>query len=115
MAFVGVDAEVESAWVRLASAGSADETVLSEEGTQTSPFALQYNHPHTGGPGWALAFTDADTASPTTAYTYAATRTAQLYVDGALAATTTGVTSWAATGAPGSAAPSAASRRTPTP
>ncbi|MDX3382061.1 hypothetical protein PV682_11420 [Streptomyces niveiscabiei] len=104
-----------SAWVKPTTTGTSDQTVLSEEGTQTSPFALQYNHTHTGNPGWALAFTSADTASPTTTYTYAAnasagawthlvgvynsaTKTAQLYVNGTLAATTTGVTPWAATG-----------------
>ena len=104
-----------SAWVRLNAAGTANQTVLAEEGTQNSPFYLQYNHSHTGSPGWALGFTSADTPSPAFSYAYAAgasantwtylvgvynaaTRTAQLYVNGTLAGTATGVTPWAATG-----------------
>ncbi|MGA5648253.1 LamG-like jellyroll fold domain-containing protein [Streptomyces seoulensis] len=70
---------------------------------------------HTGSPAWALSFTSADTANPTTIYAYAAgasagtwtyltgvynaaTRTAQLYRNDTLAGTAAGVTPWAATG-----------------
>ncbi|MEH0509536.1 hypothetical protein QA942_28870 [Streptomyces sp. B21-106] len=104
-----------SAWVKLNAVGTANQTVVAEEGTQNSPFYLQYNHSHTGSPGWALGFTSADGASPAFSYAYAAgasantwthlvgvynaaTRTAQLYVNGAPAGTATGVTPWAATG-----------------
>ncbi|MFD7999555.1 LamG-like jellyroll fold domain-containing protein [Streptomyces mirabilis] len=104
-----------SAWVKLNAVGTTNQTVLAEEGTQNSPFYLQYNHSHTGSPGWALSFTSADTPTPTFAYAYtagasantwthlvgvynAATKTAQLYVNGTLAGTATGVTPWAATG-----------------
>ncbi|MFD3581536.1 LamG domain-containing protein [Streptomyces sp. NPDC058683] len=104
-----------SAWVKLNTVGTTNQTVLAEEGTENSPFYLQYNHSHTGSPGWGLGFTSADTSNPTFTYAYAAgatagtwthltgvynaaTRTAQLYVNGTLAGTATGVTPWAATG-----------------
>ncbi|SDO89899.1 LamG-like jellyroll fold domain-containing protein [Actinacidiphila guanduensis] len=103
-----------SAWVKLSSLPAHNATVAAQSGTVNSPFYLQYNYTAAGAPGWALSFTKADTASPgfwtaattgaTTSWTHlvgtynATTHTARLYVNGTLAATATGVTSWNATG-----------------
>ncbi|MER5793060.1 LamG domain-containing protein [Streptomyces sp. NPDC001980] len=105
-----------SAWVKPSSLPSSNATVAGQDGTQNSPFYLQYNYAHKSSPGWALTFTNADTTSPSFTLAYAsgatantwthlvgvynaATKTAQLYVNGALAGTAANVTSWGATGA----------------
>jgi len=105
-----------SAWVKPSSLPSVNATVAGQDGAQDSPFYLQYNYAHKNSPGWALTFTDADTASPSftgvyssgataNAWTHlvgvynAATKTAQLYVNGTLAGSAANVTSWGATGA----------------
>ncbi|WP_405878781.1 hypothetical protein OG762_09155 [Streptomyces sp. NBC_01136] len=106
-----------SAWVKLSSLPTRNATVAAQDGTQNSPFYLQYNYTHTSSPSWALTFANTDTTSSaftvagsTTAATAntwthlvgtydATTKTAQLYVNGSLAATATGVTSWNATNA----------------
>jgi hypothetical protein len=106
-----------SAWVKLSSLPTRNATVASQDGTQNSPFYLQYNYAHAGSPRWALTFANTDTASPAftfagstaaaTANTWthlvgtynAATKTAQLYLNGSLTATATGVTSWSSANA----------------
>lgn len=104
-----------SAWVNLATAGTKNQTLVSQEGAENSAFYLQYNDTHTGSPVWALGFTSGDTANPSFTYAYggtpatgkwthlvgvynAATRTAQLYVNGTLAGSATGMTAWQGTG-----------------
>ncbi|WP_280666005.1 LamG-like jellyroll fold domain-containing protein [Kitasatospora sp. MAP12-44] len=104
-----------SAWANLASTPTANATIASEDGTQNSGFYLQYN---AAVKSWCLTTMASDTAtstgsglspcstSNTTPGTWthlvgvynATTQTAQLYVNGTLAATTTGLTNWAATG-----------------
>ncbi|MFF3919951.1 LamG-like jellyroll fold domain-containing protein [Streptomyces sp. NPDC001852] len=105
-----------SAWVDPSSLPTHNATVAGQDGSQASPFYLQYNYAIKGSPGWALTFTGGDTTSPAftdafasgaTANTWthlvgvynAATKTAQLYVNGTLAASATNVTSWSATNA----------------
>ncbi|MEV8547249.1 LamG-like jellyroll fold domain-containing protein [Streptomyces sp. NBC_01261] len=106
-----------SAWVKLSSLPTRNATVAAQDGTQNSAFYLQYDYADTGSPRWAFAFANADTADPaltvagsTTAATAntwthlvgtydATTKTAQLYLNGTLAATATGVTSWNAANA----------------
>ncbi|WP_245607625.1 LamG-like jellyroll fold domain-containing protein [Streptomyces prunicolor] len=106
-----------SAWVKLSSLPTRNATVAAQDGTQNSPFYLQYDYADPGSPRWALAFANTDTADPaltvadsTTAATAntwthlvgtydATTKTAQLYLNGSLAATATGVTSWNAANA----------------
>lgn len=100
-----------SAWANPTSLPTHNATIAAQDGTQNSPFALQYN---AASHGWAMTFTAADTAgaavtkaagTTATANTWthlvgtydATTKTARLYVNGTLAATTTGITSWNAT------------------
>jgi hypothetical protein len=102
-----------SAWVRLPSLPTHNMTIAAQEGTQNSSFLLQYNYAHATAPGWALATTSADTAGPAFTFAYAsgatantwthlvgvynpAARTSQLYVNGTLAGSATGVTAWSA-------------------
>ncbi|WP_236653615.1 LamG-like jellyroll fold domain-containing protein [Streptacidiphilus melanogenes] len=104
-----------SAWVNVNSLPTHNASVLAESGTVSSPFFLQYNYGHTNAPMWAFTFTGADAANPSfkgaytsgvTANTWthlvgvynATTGTVQLYVNGNLAASQTGVTPWSATG-----------------
>ncbi|NUP53620.1 MAG: hypothetical protein HOW97_40805 [Catenulispora sp.] len=104
-----------SAWAKLSALPTANQTVAAQDGVQQSPFYLQYNWYNSNTPGWAMTFPASDTTSPPFAVAYsqgatantwthlvgtynAATHTAQLYVNGALVATTGGVTSWNATG-----------------
>jgi hypothetical protein len=100
-----------SAWVNLTTLPSGNATAVSEFGTDNSPFYLQYN-----SGSWAFALSSNDTTSPTisgpsgpsnvTAGTWyqiagvynASAETAQIYVDGQLVATTTGLVSWNAPG-----------------
>jgi Concanavalin A-like lectin/glucanases superfamily len=104
-----------SAWADLSSLPTGDATIAAQSGTEASGFYLQYN-PSWGG--WCLNFMASDTAGAggatgvactTTAPkvntwyhlvgTYsAATHTTRIYVNGALAATGTGLTAWSATG-----------------
>jgi hypothetical protein len=106
-----------SAWVNLSALPTRNATIAAQDGTVNSPFYLQYNYSHSNSPIWGLAFSNTDTANPafagsvlstapaTTGWTHlvgtydASTHTAQLYVNGTLANTTTGVNPWAATGA----------------
>lgn len=106
-----------SAWVNLATAGSGLNSVaVAQDGAVDSGFFLEYNDTCCGDAGWALAIPATDTAPPTwnpTAFSVgvttgtwtmltgvynAATQTAELYVNGALEATATGVVSFSATG-----------------
>ncbi|WP_406166553.1 hypothetical protein OIE52_09320 [Streptomyces canus] len=104
-----------SAWVKLSSLPSHNATIAAQDGSQTSPFMLQYNDA-TGTPGWSFSMSRSDTTDPgfwnayaagATANTWthlvgtydATTQTAKLYVNGTLAATATGVTSWSSSGA----------------
>jgi hypothetical protein len=58
-----------SAWVYLNSAGNADQTAISQAGTQTSGFTLGY---YAGPSGsckcWAFAMPSSDSTSPATVY-----------------------------------------------
>ncbi|MFC1432489.1 LamG-like jellyroll fold domain-containing protein [Streptacidiphilus sp. N1-3] len=105
-----------SAWVRLPSLPTRNETIATQPGTSASAFSLQYNYTRTSSPGWAFAVTDTDSAAPTVSYAAAtgaaantwthlvgvynaSTHTTQLYVNGTLTGTQTGVTTWNAPGA----------------
>ncbi|WP_167450043.1 LamG domain-containing protein [Streptomyces hyaluromycini] len=84
---------------------------------RAAPYYLPYDCTDTSSPQWAFTFANTDTANPdltagdsTTAATAntwthlvgtydATTKTAQLYLNGSLAATATGVTSWNAANA----------------
>jgi hypothetical protein len=107
-----------SVWVKpSAPPAGSDGTVLGQDGTSNSAFYLQYNDTCCDSPGWALSFPESDTASPAwypttfaagaTAGTWtlltgvynAATGTAQLYVNGSLAATSSGIMPFTAAGA----------------
>lgn len=103
-----------SAWANLANLSSPYATIAAEAGTQASGFYLQYN---TSWGGWCLNFMASDaanaagapgvactTTTPTLNTWYhivgvynAPTKTTQLYINGALAATGTGLTTWSAT------------------
>ena len=102
-----------SAWVDLAAVPADTATVLSQEGANNSGFYLWYN---TGWKGWAFSFASNDTTSytwkaagssagtATNTWTHlvgvynAATQTAQLYINGALAASGGGIANWNAGG-----------------
>jgi hypothetical protein len=102
-----------SAWVKLPALPTNHATVFAQEGTNNSGFYLWYN---TGWNGWAFSFASNDTTTYTwnaagssagaavNTWTHvvgaynAATHTAQLYLNGTLAATGTGITNWNATG-----------------
>ncbi|WP_370192046.1 LamG-like jellyroll fold domain-containing protein [Streptacidiphilus sp. MAP5-52] len=103
-----------SVWVKLPSLPNHNVTIVSENGTNDSPFYLQYNY-NGGTPGWGMNTTTSDITGPAFADAFAAgatantwthlvgvynnaTKTAQLYVNGHLAATKAGVTAWAASG-----------------
>ncbi|WSS24443.1 FG-GAP-like repeat-containing protein [Streptomyces sp. NBC_01190] len=100
-----------SAWVKPASLPTRNMTIAAQEGTQASSFYLQYNYSHTSAPTWAFATTSGDVAAPAFTYAYAtgpsasmwthlvgvynaAAKTTQLYVNGALAGSASGVTLW---------------------
>lgn len=101
-----------SAWVNLSSLSNT-ATIAAQEGTDNSGFYLWYN---TGWKGFAFSFANADSTTytwnaagssttPTTGTWYhvvgtydPAIETAKLYVNGALAATGTGIAAWNATG-----------------
>jgi hypothetical protein len=104
-----------SAWVNLASLPTHNVTVAAQDGTEDSAFFLKYDYTSQNKPAWSMTFTDSDVADPTSHAAYAAgatagtwthlvgtynaaTHTGRLYVNGALAATTTGVTPWSSTG-----------------
>ncbi|MBD0739400.1 LamG-like jellyroll fold domain-containing protein [Streptomyces sp. CBMA29] len=100
-----------SAWVKPGSLPTHNMTIAAQEGSQNSAFYLQYNYSHTSAPTWAFATTSADVSGPAFSYAYAtgpsanlwthlvgvynaATKTTQLYVNGALAGSASGVTAW---------------------
>ncbi len=100
-----------STWVKLPSLPTHNMTIAAQEGTQNSAFLLQYNYAHTGAPTWAMTTTSGDTAGPTFTFAYstsvtanqwthlvgvynAAAKTTQLYVNGTLADSASGVTAW---------------------
>ncbi|MGC9668714.1 LamG domain-containing protein [Planosporangium sp. 12N6] len=103
-----------SAWVNLSTLPTRNATVAGQDGTVNSAFYLQYTYGRSNAPGWAFTLPGSDTANPaftgayatgaTTGWTHlvgtynAATKTAQLYVNGTLAASATGATPWAASG-----------------
>ncbi|MBS2966669.1 LamG domain-containing protein [Actinocrinis puniceicyclus] len=104
-----------SGWVNLTSLPTRNAAVATQNGTTNSGFYLGYNYARANKPAWDFYFATADTINPgfkdattstaSTGWTHlvgvynAATKTAQLYVNGALAATATGITEWQSTGA----------------
>lgn len=102
-----------SAWAKLSYLPSVNETVVAQDGTTASGFYLMYNI-YCGG-CWELEFANTDTTYPgfaasakgplaqpgvwtnLVAVYNATTKTAQLYVDGTLAGSTS-YTAWSATG-----------------
>ena len=105
-----------SAWFKLDSGSlpARNETLVSQDGTAVSGFFLQYNYSHALVPGWEFVVPGSDVSSPTLygAWTSGATTdwthlagvydagagTVKLYVNGVLAATHTGVTTFQANG-----------------
>ncbi|WP_063770028.1 FG-GAP-like repeat-containing protein [Streptacidiphilus melanogenes] len=100
-----------SAWVKLPSAPTHNMTIAAQQGAEASSFYLQYNYANQSKPAWDFSVTNGDTASPgfthaistsvnTGQWTHlvgvynAAAKTTQLYVNGALAASASGVTTW---------------------
>lgn len=106
-----------SAWVYLSALPPANRAVVTQDGSATgaqeSGFDLDYEY-NSGTPGWDMKFASGNVANPSFAnamatgvalgWTHlvgvynAATKTAQLYVNGVLKATTPNVTTWSATG-----------------
>ena len=104
-----------AAWAELSSAASGYPTVVAQSGNNAAGFYLQYN---ASWNGWCLNFMSSDTESapglanipcsttvPTADTWYhlvgtydAVTKTAALYVNGALADSVSGITPWAAKG-----------------
>ncbi|RPE27970.1 LamG-like jellyroll fold domain-containing protein [Kitasatospora cineracea] len=104
-----------SAWVNLTTVPTQNVTAVSQDGTQNSGFYLQYNSTLKG---WCLNTMANDTATSTgssfspcsstnvAANTWvhltgsydAAAKTTRLYVNGTLAASTTGLVNWSAGG-----------------
>lgn len=100
-----------SAWVNLTTLPSGNATAVSEDGTNNSPFYLQYN-----SGSWAFVISNNDTTTPTldgpngpfnvaadtwyhiTGVYDATAHTAYIYVDGQLAGTQTGLTTFNASG-----------------
>ena len=105
-----------SGWVQLPSTlPTHNMTLVAQTGNENSAFYLQYNYTHTSSPHWGLVSALTDTSSPsyTGAYSTAAatsglthlvgvynasTGAMQLYVNGALAGTSTDTTPFAAGG-----------------
>jgi hypothetical protein len=105
-----------SAWVNLSSLPTHNGTIISQDGTQNSPFKLQYNYTNANSPEWVFGMPTSDTAnpgirywarSPVLANTWthlvgvynAAAKTYQFYVNSSLVGSAPSVTSWSATGA----------------
>ena len=104
-----------SAWANLSSLPTSNATILSEQGNNDSSFFLQYNYVFAGAPRWGFVLPQTDTDGPLnsnavgtsaaqantwtqlTGVYNAATNTAQLYVNGQLAATAT-ITTFASVG-----------------
>ncbi|MGW7824196.1 LamG-like jellyroll fold domain-containing protein [Streptomyces puniciscabiei] len=103
-----------STWVKLSSTPSKDATAFSVNGTTDSPFYLKYKA-NNGSPKWAFDIPATDTTDPSfkgasggtpssgswthlVAVYNAATRTAQLYVNGSLVNSATGISTWKAAG-----------------
>lgn len=100
-----------SAWANLSTLPSGNATVVSEWGTNNSPFYLQYN-----SGSWAFSISNNDTTSPTlngavgpstvvagtwyhiTGVYNATTDTATLYVNGQLVGSQSNLPSWSAPG-----------------
>ena len=103
-----------SAWVNLTSLPTRNAVVASQDGATNSGFYLGYNYTHANKPAWDFYFATTDTTNPgftdaasstaATGWTHlvgvynATTKTAQLYVNGTLTATATGITGWNTTG-----------------
>ncbi|MFJ4678551.1 LamG-like jellyroll fold domain-containing protein [Kitasatospora sp. NPDC088783] len=105
-----------STWVKLASPPTTNATIAAQSGSQASGFYLQY---HQSDAKWCLMFMQSDTANANGVGTSpcasaagavgnwvhlvgaydARAKTARLYVNGALAATGSGITNWPSTGA----------------
>ncbi len=104
-----------SVWVRLADK-SVSRDILTQPGTATSPFLLQYNVSYDR---WVMNVSSQDTAAPVWSNAPRSTSVPalntwtrlvavydagrgemRLYVNGVLEGTSTGVTMWSATGAP---------------
>ena len=103
-----------SAWVNLSTLAAANRTVVGQDGAVNSAFLLQYQYTAHQEPGWGFLLPGSDTMDPTghLAYASGATTgwtqlvgvydagagTAKLYVNGRLASTVTGATSYQSTG-----------------
>lgn len=103
-----------SAWVSLDSLPTHNVTAMSQPGAVDSAFLLQYQWANATTPRWMFLMAGADVMDPvsypayldgaTTGWTHlvgvfdAVAGTSKLYVNGALAATRTGVSSFAANG-----------------
>ena len=101
-----------SAWVKLGNT-SSQHTILSQNGSDRSPFYLQYDD---GSNKWRLYVSSADVSSPTwynaqststpqvgvwtqlTGVYDSSAQTIKLYVNGALQGSASGVTTWNSTG-----------------
>lgn len=102
-----------SAWVKLSSLPTRNATVVAEDGSTESAFYLKYDYG--AGGKWTFFFFNSDTTSPSyvsavgpvavagtwthlTGVYNASTGTIQLYVNGALAASTAFTPSWTGSG-----------------
>ncbi|MET8243117.1 LamG-like jellyroll fold domain-containing protein [Streptomyces sp. NPDC005202] len=105
-----------SAWVKMSSLPTHNETIVAQNGSTNSAFMLQYNYAHTSAPLWSMEQTSKDasgatfpaaysTAEPTSGdWTHlvgvydAATGAVKIYVNGTLSGSGTNTTPWGATG-----------------
>jgi hypothetical protein len=102
-----------SAWVKLSSLPTQNAAIVAEDGSTDSAFYLSYDYG--AGGKWGFCFVNSDTTNPTFAGAYgpaavagvwthltgvynATTGDIQLYVNGALAASTTFSPSWSGSG-----------------
>ncbi|MGW5196736.1 LamG-like jellyroll fold domain-containing protein [Streptomyces spiralis] len=105
-----------SAWVKMSSLPTHNETIVAQNGSTNSAFMLQYNYAHTSAPLWSMEQTSSDasgtsfpaaysTAVPTAGdWTQlvgvfdASTGAVKIYVNGTLSGSGTNSTPWNATG-----------------
>jgi hypothetical protein len=100
-----------SAWVKISSLPTRNAAVAAQDGTTNSSFYLGYNYSHSNTGVWAFYFAGSDATNPAVAGVYgtaavanawtlltavynASAGTIQLWVNGALAASTSYTPSW---------------------